>query len=340
MSRRIDLYAIGLFLLSSCVNTIPVEFGSVDPVPVMNAQFDAYAGDQDVYLSQSKVGSASPVLGAKVSVYVDGEKLADASDISDEDDRFAGHYRFVGGFKEGQRVRLTASKDDWNLSAECEVPGAPVIEAFDTCRIQVQSIMGSTEMFQFRITIRDIPGRTWYRVGVRRAENYCFTDAEGQKLILPAISELFLDTSSDPMLGSSGNVMSFFLTNDTYIVFSDEMFADGSCTLRLNADSYWMDEPYPYVDYGDFQPVHVSASPDVFPWVETLSFEEFCYIKAINNLENFGYQGQVIVEPTTIPSNVTGGIGFFSVTNSAEGLKLAKKCRPYEMDMIYYEDEY
>lgn len=340
MSRRIVLYTVGLILLSSCVNTIPVEFGSVEPVPVMNAQFNAYAGEQDVYLSQSKVASASPVQGAKVTVYVDGEKLADVPDISGEDDRFAGHYRFVGGFKEGQHVRLTASKDDWTLSAECDVPGTPVIEAFDTCRIKVQSFLGSSEMFQFRITVRDIPGRTWYRVGVRRAENYCFTDAEGNQLILPAVNDLWLDQSSDPMLGSTNNVTSFFTTSDTYLVFSDEMFADGSCTLRLNTYTSWMDEPFPYVNYGEFEPVHVSANPDVFPWLETITFEEYCYIKALNNLENFGYQGQVIVEPTTIPSNVNGGIGFFAVANAVEALKLAKKCKPYEMDMILYEDEY
>ena len=62
-------------------------------------------------------------------------------------------------------------------------------------------------------------------------------------------------------------------------------------------------------------------------------------LTALNNLENFGYEAQIIVEPTTIPSNVNGGLGMVAVQarTEAAAIELPPQVFTFFNDEEYYE---
>ena len=81
-------------------------------------------------------------------------------------------------------------------------------------------------------------------------------------------------------------------------------------------------------------PVHVYR--DCFFRLRSLDFTQYHYLKALNNLETFGTEVSFLVEPTTLPTNVEGGIGFVGIETVTE-MRYASFEREYEpMDTIYY----
>ena len=47
--------------------------------------------------------------------------------------------------------------------------------------------------------------------------------------------------------------------------------------------------------------------------LRTVSRDFYNYLRAINNMETYGYDVTPIIEPTMLPNNVTGGFGMVSV---------------------------
>ena len=70
--------------------------------------------------------------------------------------------------------------------------------------------------------------------------------------------------------------------------------------------------------------------------LRTLDFTQYHYLKALNNLETFGTEVNFLVEPTTLPSNVEGGLGFVGIETITE-MQYAAFDREYgPEDMVYY----
>jgi hypothetical protein len=80
--------------------------------------------------------------------------------------------------------------------------------------------------------------------------------------------------------------------------------------------------------------VYAIITSQLVPWLESISREEYNYLNALNNLENFGYTSQVIVEPTTLPTNVNGGLGFVAVRSRTEAAPIVMP----ESELDYYFD--
>ncbi len=334
--KRILSIAVFSLAAASCINKVPIDFGEVTPQLVLNAQLDAQEGGQVVYLSQSNQATLKPLQGAQVAVLVDGKPFATAvEEPSDETDAFrvGTAYRFQGGFPAGSQVKVTARKDAWDAWAQADVPPAPVISAVDTLRTLEQDLDESYEVFQVRITFKDLPGSSYYRVGVRAEYRTTQIDAQGETRELPVdYQALPMSGSKDPVLGGTAAGMSFFDLDKTYLAFSDDLFRDQEYTLRLSMPASWLSYYYFPLDQ-EFVPVYIYYTVTLVPWLESISREEFDYLNALNNLENFGYTAQVIVEPTTLPTNVNGGMGLFTVRNRAEGA-------PMELPPVFYEVDY
>ena len=47
--------------------------------------------------------------------------------------------------------------------------------------------------------------------------------------------------------------------------------------------------------------------------LRTIDRDYYNYLRAINNLETYGYEVSPIIEPTMVPCNVVGGFGMVSV---------------------------
>ena len=314
------IYIIALSLAAAgCINKVDIEFGEVTPQLVLNAQLRATEERQAVYLSESTLATLKPLYGAEVSVLVNGKPFATAVEADRElqEDQYAAAYYFQGSFPAGSQVKVTAKKGSWDAWAQADVIQQPVISAVDTLRSIEREMDYSYEIFQVKITFQDLPGDSYYRVGARAEHLITLVDAIGETMEIPSNYEFPMSGSKDPVLGGTTAGLSIFNLDKTYLAFSDEMFRDQEYTLRLTINSEQL-YPYYYAWDSTFQPVYAIVNTRLIPWLESISREEYDYLNALNNLENFGYTAQVIVEPTTLPTNVNGGLGFFAVNNRTE----------------------
>jgi len=88
---------------------------------------------------------------------------------------------------------------------------------------------------------------------------------------------------------------------------------DGEAVVRpfFDADYFiWRDYGYQWIcpgtDEGD---LHASFNLHL----RTISRDFYNYLRALNNLQTYGYDVIPIIEPTILPNNVTGGYGLVSV---------------------------
>ena len=338
MKKLLSIAVLSL-AATGCINKVPIDFGEVTPQLVLNAQMLAQDDAQVVYLSESTMATLKPLHGAQVTVLVDGKPFTTAVEgEEDDEDRYAAPYYFQGSFPAGSQVKLTAKKGSWDAWAQADVFPAPVISAVDTVRTMERDIDYSYEVFQVKITFKDLPGDSYYRVGVRANHLITQVDAAGETLEVPVTYEFPMKGSNDPVLGGTTAGLSIFDLDKTYLAFSDEMFRDQEYTLRLTINS---DQLYPFYYYwdADFTPVYAIISTTFIPWLESISREEFDYLNALNNMENFGYTSQVIVEPTTLPTNVNGGLGFFSVRNRTQWTPMALLEKRLDYNFTYDYDD-
>ena len=334
MKRPLFILVLSL-AASGCINKIPIEFGEPVPQLVLNAQMRAQEGTQIIYLGESTLTMLNPLHDADVNVLVDGKFFAKAEEMTtgtDLDFAYSAPYCFQGGFPAGSQVQVTVKKDAWDASARADVCPAPVISAVDTLRSVEQALEYSYEAFQVKISFQDLPGESYYRAGVRASTRITQVNAAGETNVIPQEYELPMSGSMDPVLGGTTAGMSIFNLEKTYLAFSDEMFRDQDYTLRLSIITEQM-YPYYYVRTEGFIPVYTIISTTLYPWLESISREEYDYLNALNNLENFGYTSQMIVEPTTLPTNVNGGLGFFAVLNRTEAASMVLP--PVRIDFHY-----
>ena len=337
MKKRILYMTAALAALVSCENTIPVEFGDSEPQIVINAQLTSRDGDQLVYLSETSRTKLLPLPEAEVTVEIDGQEPILAEGIPLESgDYYAAAYRFNANIPAGREVKVSARKGNMEAWALAEGTETATISSVDTLRLTERDFDSTYETFYFKVTFTDLPGDSYYRIGVRMESLVHQVDAEGRTMDIPTQYEIPVEGKNDPILGGNTMTVSIFSLEPTYLVFTDDLFRDQTCTLRLSVPVSSL-YPYYYSWEEDFTPSYAIISTTYIPWLETITQEEYHYLSALNNLENFGYEGQMIVEPTTLPTNVYGGLGFVSVRNRFE-FKPIKGMETY-YDYTYYSDE-
>jgi len=337
MDKKI-LYILALLLTATaCENVIDVDFGQSEPQLVLNAQLLSDSRAQQVYVSESSRALLQPVLDAQVSVEVDGKTVVATLLPEEEQNEYAGVYGFSCPIPVGSQVKVTARRDSREAWAQSEVLPGAVITAVDTLRVTEQNLDSTEENFQFKISFQDLPGRSYYRIGVRADFTIRMFNSSGESMDVFSTYEFPVSGASDPILSGSTVSISILDLEPTYLVFSDEMFRDQLCTIRLTIPEQQL---YPFYYYWeDFYPSYAIVMASYVPWLETLPAEEFHYLSALNNLENFGYDAQLIVEPTTLPCNVLGGLGFVGVRNRVDGPAIHPKDKYIDYSFYGYDNE-
>ena len=139
------------------------------------------------------------------------------------------------------------------------------------------------------------------------------------------------------------------LHSSLYHCFSDVPIAGQECTLRvmtypwnvyLNVYRYGLLVPEVLEDNPDAWSILAGMPTKVyrecFFRLRSLDFTQYHYLKALTNLETYGTEMTFLVEPTTLPCNVEGGLGFVGIETITE-FSYARFEREYEpMDTIYY----
>ncbi len=312
-------------LSTGCENTLETIKVSGDDEIMMNALMDAGEDFHIVYLSHGLGTEFRPYASkGPVRCYVNGELATTAEPSPYYDLYFCKAYVFKAGFKAGDKVRLETEE---GVSAEVRVPQSPEILGVDTTYFEngedrLRSILS------LRTRLQDVPDdENYYSFNVR-AEIY-----RGESFRDTTRNRAALYTDNEPLLKeySSGkdDSKTFFddYVKNKYHLFSDKSFAGKSYVMNVGIYPYDCLWGYYYEDKGNYT-TYSKTGACIIVQVSSLSAETYRYIKASESSDFWHF------EPVIFPQNVSGGLGFVSVANSAVWkIRLPDKMAP---DPFYY----
>lgn len=337
MNSRIAILAIAAAAAFSCTSQVIVEPEDKSVKVIMNCLVTTDNTSCDFYLSASKVSDTEKLGGAKLTVSVNGGAPVMAVETSPGTEYYAQRavpYFYNGSFNPGDHILVEATTKYGKVSSEVDVPDKVNIDKVDTTRVIVRGSGYTEKNLRFKITVTDKAGESnFYRLRFFKEECYAKDSGAGKTR---ERYQLYADASADPVLSegsmNTGDLLSELLEMDnSYLVFNDGMFDGESRTLSVNVPMEGLIAGF------SFNPVIPDDYDDPYVVVvlEQLSFEEYHYLKAMNNLNNLGYDAGFFFEPTTIPSNVKGGLGFVAVATDSDPVKIR-----IPEDMYMYEVRY
>lgn len=359
MKKTIYLLLLS-FLAVSCYEEIVLPVGDDEPRAVMNAQFNTMETSHTVFLSVTRKSKVEALPGADVRVFVNGTLVATAEEKpASYQKQKETLYSFDATFQPGDEVQVEARKDAFSMFASVTVPQPVTASAIDTSTVRM-TYMGETETYlQVKTDFQDIPGSSFYRVTGRYLDDFQFLDEAENPIPGYAGTEesyLWIETGFDPVISegagkTGGTDLAALLADEySYHCFSDIPFSGEECTIRplVNPSFYLRD--YLYVgytlpeealneDYPDVYELSLKVRRRAFIQLRSLDFSQYHYLKGLENLDAFGTDLTFLVEPTTLPSNVEGGLGFVGMETVTEVL-FCEETRIFPpMGVIYYGDD-
>lgn len=363
MKKTIFLLILS-FLAVSCHEEVVLPVGDDEPVGVMNAQLSTLDPSHAVFLSISQKSRVHAFPGAVVRVFVNGVQAAVAEEMpASYEGEWETAYMFDAEFQPGDEVRIEARGGEISLSATVTVPPAVTISSVDTSTVRM-TYMGDTDTYlQAKMVFNDLPGKSFYRVEGRVVDDFQYLDEEDNPV--PGYSgtaeaSLWLETGFDPIIsegaGKTGgsDLGALLAAENSYHCFSDDPFSNEECTLRplLYSDGFrlleylygtyipdWMgkDIDWEDIDWEDLHSKKQMISRRAAIQLRSLDFPQYHYLKSLEILETFGTEMSFLVEPTTLPTNVEGGLGFVGVETVSEfTFYECTKVYPPLNDMVYY----
>lgn len=351
------IYMAILLGLPSCEHEIPYNPEMKQPCLVMNALLEAGDGKKNevsLYLSTGdNLGKLND--DATLSLYINGhlaaapqeadpKKLFPPSGVSTGNFSYKKYY-FDTPLRPGDLVRLEATAQGGTLraTAEVQVPQPPLDFRVDTCTVPLN--MGSgivTPHRRYLVTVNDIANESnHYRLDIRnqfqvryhiyeyvKDEQGHFIEDESHNLIYTERDSLAYQQYSDlvnreDVILTDGNVshsqedednLLFPRIENKYNIFSDDRFHNSSATLKVYTRLYddFTASPLYGTTYGNTyctQSIHIRLL--------NLTADYYRYLKALNCFDDDDYDA-VLMEPVSLPSNVSGGIGFVGVATPGE----------------------
>lgn len=365
MKKSIYLFLLS-FLAVSCYEEVVIPVGDDEPVGVMNAQLNTLEKVHVIELSVSQKNDVQALPGADVRVFVNGTLATVADEIIplNEDityyDGYSSHrgprvteYTFEWDFRPGDVVRIEARKGEMVLSSTVTAPAAVPISSVDTSTVKM-TYMGETSTYlQMKTVFNDDSSVSFYRVYGREVEDLTYLDESGEPAPgLTSVNEsvLWLETGFDPIIsegaGKTGgtDLGGLLKSENSYHCFADTPFSGEECTIRPLTHFYPLSEVFyssyyspteSGVEWEEFKSMSQKVRRRAAIQLRSLDFAQYHYIKALENLETFGTDMNFLVEPTTLPSNVEGGLGFVGMETVTEYV-FYDETRVYSGDDIIY----
>lgn len=346
------------FLAAGCYEEILIPTVDRDPVLVMNAQMNNLEDIHQVHISRSLLSKVEKFPGAAVKVYVNDAFVAQAVEMDLESAWNSTVYAFEAELHPGDEVRIEAVKDAFSATATAVVPPEAKVDWIKVFNAQKTHTDYATDYYQLKVHFKDLPGDTWYGVDQRVGEVWEYMDEEGN--IPPgyiAHDDIMggLETDYDPVISEGAampteeGLLDFLYVRNYYNCFSDIPIADQECTLTVMVYAGYLDVPeYRYgacipeilADeedaYEKLMKMPLRVTRDGYFRLRTMDFAQYHYLKALNNLETYGTEVSFLVEPTTLPSNVEGGLGFVGIETITE-YPFSHDVREYgPKETIYY----
>ena len=332
--KKYLLFAAAFWLFVSCEKELDYNLDSVEPQYVLNAMW--YAGDSqhDVFLCTSNAFNVTPPQQtARVSCYVNGILVCETSHYTLEKtlNNISLHkYTLTANLHEGDQVEIVAKYPGHELHGTSSVPKAPHVQ-LDTTSVSRNTyddqgrLIQEKRLYHIDLSLADEPGTdNYYRLispflrTEVRINHECLDvqewpwlpfnedDPVFKNLNVQFPKELLLEF---PFLGGA--------SNSTH-VFSDELFKDKSYQFHFEIDQKdYMSNPW----NERYSETTVRFRLFAIPW------KEYTYLIATNAAMTSFYNP--MAEPVTIPYNIEGGLGFFSVDNGFDRTITLKRCHYY-----------
>ena len=357
--KRLFVVIIFAAALTACVNRMEINVPDAGSYLILNAMLSDDETSHTVHLSYCNGADMLAPSGAEVTLLVNGSEYS-AADWTDGS--YSTAYFFDAELKPGDVMRIDASYRGYTAYAEVEVPQRAEIVSVDTLRRVNAEVSdysyGSGRLLQFVLGIRDVPGeKSWYRLTLERDFEFAAHFYEYPERTIYSrpdstyseVSQLRFDIGSDKILlddylpdSSSGSydgaeeLLNLFNPHNTTRIFTDERFTDSGAEVKFEVDSLDFVPYYPGMEFWRYDApeyagkCYSSYEADVHPSarvrLQSISFDAYTYFRAINSCETFGYETNPLIEPTTIPSNVVGGLGFVSVASISSAVVDFPQC--------------
>ncbi|MCR5463979.1 MAG: DUF4249 domain-containing protein [Bacteroidales bacterium] len=346
----------------ACENTIRYEYDPSDGKITILGQLSTTNTKHTLFLSMSYPDRIDSLPGAKVECFVNGARSvakAIPAGYTEElvnwqtgetmlvPNRFPyTQYEFEANFKPGDKVRIEASKGNLNAWTELVVPKLGTIMSVDTATVVksfvYQDIDGTDtyeqEYLEFTLRLRDVQGEdNYYSMnGNLTTVTSLSSDDEGETRVdtegpywldYETFHDLILE---DGYSSGMGELFEDMVPVNSTHCFSDKLFKDSEATVRFYIPSYYFKNYY-YFFY-DADRIEINR----FFRLSMKSFDRsfYNYLRALNNMDTYGYDVSPIIEPTMLPNNVNGGMGIVSIAAESTVEMI------FEPFVYYKEDSY
>lgn len=345
--RKYLIFSILLTALVSvaCENTIKYEYDLNDGKMTILGQLSTADTTHTIFLSMSYPDRIDSLPGATVECFINGSRTLARpipAGYREETDWMTGEtslvpnhfpyteYEFEAIFKPGDKVRIEATKGQMDAWTEVVIPQPITLIAIDTVTLVKSSVyqsVGETETYEqeyveFTVRLSDAKGTDNYYSMDPKISTVIKLSSEYEEdfsTIFRGPSEVSYETFHDLILedGYSSGMGDMFedLVPVNYTrCFSDKVFRDSEATVRLYIPTYYF-RSYPYEYYNIASKIVVDKTFHLS--VKSFDRDFYNYLRAINNMQCYGYEVSPIIEPTMLPSNITGGMGIVSVASES-----------------------
>lgn len=285
---------------------------------VLNARLRTDQTNHVVWLSLSRINGVKRLDDAQLRCYINDVLAAEAEEVKSDPRGDASQYAFSAEIQPGDEVRLEASRDGLEVTATAIAPLKAQLVTIDTTHIERSPYDGG-QALACKLQLQDNPNQSdWYRIFVHYDEKEIGAPETDRK-------ECSIDFGFhlDPILNGSNQLTlkdNSWTSDSIYCKFQDTGFANKTAEVEIHIDDYDL-EPFRYSYYqpdGGLPPRERNLHFDFL----SISKEEYDFLGQYEKLSSGDGLG-FLLEPIYIPSNVNGGLGFFSIASvSSQDIQL------------------
>ena len=336
---------VSMLCCVACQNTIKYEYDLGDGKMTILGQLSTADTTHTVFLSMSYPDRIDSLPGATVECFVNGSRILARSvpaGYSEETDWMTGEtslvpnslpytrYEFEAIFKPGDKIRVEATKGEMDAWAEIVVPQPITVISVDTVTVAKSSVYQSVdgadpyeqEYVEFTARLGDVKGAdnfysmdpkisTAIKLSIGKEKDYETINEGPASVDYETFHDMILE---DGYSSGMGDIFEDILPENHTGCFSDKMFKDSEATVKIYVPTYYFDF-YPYNYFYIASKVEVDRTFRLS--VKSFDRDFYNYLRAINNMQCYGYDVSPIIEPTMLPGNVTGGMGIVSVASES-----------------------
>lgn len=314
--RKIILLIVSVLALTCCTSEFQVPLYTSEDSLILNSQLETQNTSHKIFLSskwQGRVDASSPI--SKVSISVNGgPKMVLSSESMERSYRI---FEFDYNFSPSDVVEIEAEDGAKTTSAKVQFPKA--VGDIGVAQLDDQS--------QLCVSFTDDPSQTnYYRLIARNSYTVVYTHNEtGEEGTVEGSNQAAIYTD-DPLItgvssesgGMLGDLMSEIMANNQFNIFSDNSLTSSDISITfevLQLESHNVPEN---------TTIQRAINRKLNVYIQNLNPEDYRYFSSLNAGDNFGFAGNILVEPTIVPSNVKGGSGYVcAITASKNSIPLA-----------------